>query len=245
MWHTKRFEYHPSKTKVNCTCCGKDMYLPKSKSSKYLTCSKECRIKEKQALDKSREKICPTCNKSFVPRPYQILLGHGNHCSHKCSQYLRNNAAHTLEATAKRVASFKQSIADGKYIVPIGKDHPKWKGGQKETIKRRIQSGKAKESVKKYRTKNPDKVREWTQTRHKRKTGRLPRGTITNLMTKQNKQCNICKTDIEHKYHMDHIYPLAKGGKHEPCNIQLLCPSCNMRKSAKDPIEFLKEINNG
>jgi len=245
MWHTKRFEYHPSKTKVNCTCCGKDMYLPKSKVGKYLTCSKECRIKEKQALDKSREKICPTCNKIFIPRPYQILLGQGNHCSHKCSQHLRNNTAHTIEATAKRVASFKKTIADGKYIVPAGKDHPKWKGGQKETIKRRIQSGKAKESLKKYRAKNPDKVREWTQTRHKRKTGRLPRGTITNLMTNQNKQCNICKTDIEHKYHMDHIYPLAKGGKHEPCNIQLLCPSCNMRKSAKDPIEFLKEINNG
>ena len=242
MWHEKRFIFNPNKIQVNCTCCGKAMYLPKSKANKYITCSKECRIKEKQALDKSREKICPTCNKTFVPRTTQISAGQGNHCSHKCSQHLRDISAHTSEANAKRAASFKKSIANGKYIVPIGKDHPKWKGGQKETISRRIKSGKAKESLKKYRENNPDKVREWSQTRHKRKTGRLPRGTITNLMTKQNKQCNICKTDIEHKYHMDHIYPLAKGGKHEASNIQLLCPSCNVRKSAKDPIQFLKEL---
>lgn len=242
MWHEKRFIFNPNKIQVNCTCCGKAMYLPKSKVGQYLTCSKECRIKEKQALDKSREKICPTCNKIFIPRPYQISVGHGNHCSIKCSQHLRSKAAHTLEANIKRAKSFKQAIATGKYTVPIGKNHPRWMGGQKECSKRRIKSGKANESLKKYRAKNPDKVREWNQTRHKRKTGRLPRGTITNLMTKQNKQCNICKTDIEHKYHMDHIYPLAKGGKHEASNIQLLCPSCNVRKSAKDPIQFLKEL---
>lgn len=245
MWHTKRFEYNPNKTKVNCTCCNKDMYLPKSKVGKYITCSKECRIQEKKALDKSREKICPTCNKTFVPRPYQISLGQGNHCSHKCSQHLRNEAAHTLEATKKRTTSFKEAVKTGKYIVPIGKDHPKWKGGQKETIARRIKSGKAKESLKKYRTKNPDKVREWSQTRHKRKTGRLPRGTIKNLMISQQSKCNICTIDIAVKYHMDHIYPLAKGGKHEASNIQLLCPSCNVRKSAKDPTEFLRELKNG
>lgn len=245
MWHTKRFIYHPNKIQVNCTCCNIPMYLPKSKVGKYFTCSKECRIKEKEALDKSREKICPTCNKTFIPRPYQISLGQGNHCSHKCAYHLLDKAAHTPEANAKRAASFKKAIADGKYIIPIGKDNPRWKGGQKETTQRRIKSGKANESTKKYRLNNPDKVREWSQTRHKRKTGRLPRGTISNLMTKQNKQCNICKTDIEHKYHVDHIYPLAKGGKHEASNIQLLCPSCNVRKSAKDPIEFLKEYHHG
>lgn len=242
MWHEKRFIFNPNKIQVNCTCCNKAMYLPKSKAGKYITCSKECRIKAKQTLDKSREKICPTCNKTFVPRPYQILTGQGNHCSHKCAHHLLLAKAHLPESIAKRTASFKNSIQTGQYVVPKGIDHPKWKGGQKETTAKRIKSGKAQKSVKKYRAKNPHKVREWSHTRHKRKTGRLPRGTITNLMTKQNKQCNICKTDIEHKYHMDHIYPLAKGGKHEASNIQLLCPSCNVRKSAKDPIQFLKEL---
>lgn len=245
MWHTKRFIYHPNKVQVNCTCCNTPMYLPKSKVGKYVTCSKECRIKEKEALDKSREKICPTCNKTFIPRPYQISLGQGNHCSHKCSQHLRNETAHTIEAISKRVSSFKKAIETGKYVVPKGIEHPKWKGGQKASRQRRIKSGKSKENLKKYRKANPDKVREWAHTRKKRKYGRLPRGTIVNLMTKQNKQCNICKTDIEHKYHVDHIYPLAKGGKHEASNIQLLCPSCNVRKSAKDPIEFLKEYHHG
>lgn len=35
--------------------------------------------------------------------------------------------------------------------------------------------------------------------------------------------------------------PLAKGGEHTPFNIQLLCPRCNVRKSAKHPVDFMQE----
>jgi 5-methylcytosine-specific restriction endonuclease McrA len=33
--------------------------------------------------------------------------------------------------------------------------------------------------------------------------------------------------------HVDHIRPLAKGGKHEPSNLQLLTPEENLKKGAK------------
>jgi 5-methylcytosine-specific restriction endonuclease McrA len=41
---------------------------------------------------------------------------------------------------------------------------------------------------------------------------------------------------------MDHIMPLARGGKHSPANIQLLCPPCNLRKSAKHPIDYMRQL---
>jgi 5-methylcytosine-specific restriction endonuclease McrA len=34
--------------------------------------------------------------------------------------------------------------------------------------------------------------------------------------------------------HIDHIVPLAKGGKNELDNLQLLCGKCNLKKGAKD-----------
>jgi 5-methylcytosine-specific restriction endonuclease McrA len=41
---------------------------------------------------------------------------------------------------------------------------------------------------------------------------------------------------------MDHIVPLALGGKNEDRNIQLLLPACNMKKSAKHPNDYMREM---
>ena len=41
--------------------------------------------------------------------------------------------------------------------------------------------------------------------------------------------------------HRDHIVPVIDGGSNWPSNIQLTCKTCNLRKSAKDPIAFAQE----
>lgn len=62
------------------------------------------------------------------------------------------------------------------------------------------------------------------------------------LWDKQNGQCFYCSRDLE-KYHVDHYIPLVKGGKHEEENLRLACPTCNHKKHAKMPEEFIKELN--
>jgi 5-methylcytosine-specific restriction endonuclease McrA len=37
------------------------------------------------------------------------------------------------------------------------------------------------------------------------------------------------------QFHVDHIMPLARGGKHHPSNLQLLPAKINLRKKARIP----------
>lgn len=35
--------------------------------------------------------------------------------------------------------------------------------------------------------------------------------------------------------------PIARGGSNTDDNVQLLCPACNLKKSAKHPVDFMQE----
>jgi hypothetical protein len=48
----------------------------------------------------------------------------------------------------------------------------------------------------------------------------------------QQKECAHCNCK-EGTFHVDHILPIAKGGRDEVNNMQFLCEDCNLRKSAK------------
>lgn len=63
---------------------------------------------------------------------------------------------------------------------------------------------------------------------------------IEALMALQNGKCAYCKRSLKRWREVDHIVPLASGGPNGRSNLQLLCRSCNARKSHLDPIEFAK-----
>lgn len=218
---------------VNCKQCDETFDVPPSRVWRSHFCSQDCRIKHKEVEMQSRKRYCKVCCVEFTPRLFQIKTGEGKYCSHQCRNIAALPALLSSESKEKSKASYMLSLREGKIKHPKGKDHPRWAGGQQETTSRRIKSGKANQTLKKYRAKNPDKVKEWSHTRLKRKTGRLPKGTVKMLLEKQKHQCAICNIDVSSGYHVDHIFPLSKGGKHEPNNIQILCPPCNLRKSAK------------
>lgn len=69
--------------------------------------------------------------------------------------------------------------------------------------------------------------------------GNVTSDDVQKLIELQKGLCVVCKSELT-KYHVDHIQPLSKGGKHNFLNIQLLCQLCNQIKFNKDPIDFMQ-----
>jgi len=97
---------------------------------------------------------------------------------------------------------------------------------------------------------NPEAIKEmWKRHVHNRRArnraagGKLTKGITAALLFFQCDKCAACKKDLrETGYHLDHIIPISRGGKNDDANVQLLCPKCNMRKSAKPPEVFMREM---
>lgn len=97
---------------------------------------------------------------------------------------------------------------------------------------------------KRWRIANLDVVSALSRQRRGRQRGNGGAHTakqIADLLVKQKRKCVNCLCSIEKKYHVDHIVPVARGGSNDISNIQLLCPTCNHRKSAKDPFAWARE----
>lgn len=94
-----------------------------------------------------------------------------------------------------------------------------------------------------WRKRNKEKVAEMKRRyKHKRRSseGRLSKGIADKLYELQKGKCACCAGSIKDGYHIDHIMPLALGGKNTDDNIQLLRPKCNQVKSAKHPIDYMQ-----
>lgn len=109
-----------------------------------------------------------------------------------------------------------------------------------------------------YREKNRDKIkaRQSRYTRehlaearaknHNRRVrkmqngGKLSRDIFDRLFRLQKGKCVCCGQPLGKRPHLDHILPLALGGKNEDSNVQLLTAHCNAQKFTKHPIDFMQ-----
>lgn len=73
--------------------------------------------------------------------------------------------------------------------------------------------------------------------------GYFSKSDIDMMLLSQDGICVYCPADFDVTgYHIDHIIPLIKSGSNWPDNLQLLCPTCNLKKSGKSPEQYEKEI---
>lgn len=178
---------------------------------------------------------CGHCGSPFMPRIYQLSVGQGKYCSLKCSAAATVTHRISPESRKRSASTYR---ANGHSKRPKGPDSPYWTGGQPAALRRRIESGKSTAYNIVYRAANPERAREWAKKRLGKMIPALPRGTVPKLLKAQRSRCIYCRASLAKAYHVDHIMPLKLGGAHEPKNLQLLCPTCNVRKSARHPVTF-------
>jgi 5-methylcytosine-specific restriction endonuclease McrA len=92
-------------------------------------------------------------------------------------------------------------------------------------------SAQATERARIWNASHPEVGR--TSSRQRRARKKNSSGTITTKQTealyqRQCGKCAACKAELNGKYHLDHIMPLALGGSHTIDNAQILCPPCNL-----------------
>jgi 5-methylcytosine-specific restriction endonuclease McrA len=115
--------------------------------------------------------------------------------------------------------------------------------------KRERNREKLRAYIKEWRLKNPERhrllSRSKSATRRARKllaSGRYTRKDILDLQVKQRGRCACCKKKLGKDFHVDHVEPLARGGSNDKTNLQLLCPTCNLKKAARDPIQYMQSL---
>lgn len=103
---------------------------------------------------------------------------------------------------------------------------------------------KVAKSVARWRVANPEARRIYEQNRRARKLeagGELSVDIAERLYSLQRGKCACCKKSLGDKFHRDHYMPLALGGTNTDDNMQLLCPTCNLQKNKKHPIDFMQQ----
>jgi 5-methylcytosine-specific restriction endonuclease McrA len=67
--------------------------------------------------------------------------------------------------------------------------------------------------------------------------GDIKKSDIDFLFSSQRGACASCFVKLD-KFHVDHIMPIYLGGNSDILNLQILCPTCNMKKGKIHPQEW-------
>lgn len=194
----------------------------------------------KPRLDIARWFVCQECGIQFQrhgrgPEP--------TYCSYKCRQakYIRRIAQEKREATARRRE--ERTKERTRYCPICGKAFVS-KPYQPQIYCSRSCRQKANPSGSQFQKTLPDEertIRDRARCARRRAIERTRRIDRRAIFERDEWVCKLCGQPVDPnlKYpnresaSLDHIKPLALGGKHEEQNVQLAHFKCNSRKSAR------------
>lgn len=166
------------------------------------------------------------------------LTSTSNCLCHKCREVknAQNNA-------------YYHSVKNEEWFVSSGKERRREKAAEKSEYDRQYREENRERLAKitrEWARKNPDKVKAIKHSYKARRRHKEASGASTQELSEwaicQKKVCYWCLEKCDGEYHIDHYVPLSKGGKHEIDNLVIACPTCNIRKNAKDPYEYANSL---
>ena len=160
----------------------------------------------------------------------------------------KDRVAEYAEANRDRVAAYRLENKDRSAAT-----YKAWQQANKERLaaKNVVRYAENKERITKinkaWQKANPEKQAAHWRNRRARKLASEGSHTASDtsaIFDSQRGLCASCQIKLvksgKNKYHVDHVMPLKLGGSNWPTNLQCLCPSCNLRKSAKHPDDWAK-----
>lgn len=97
-----------------------------------------------------------------------------------------------------------------------------------------------------WNRRNKDKrkaiMRNYSCRRRSQELGGVSTAALAAWTASQRKICYWCGVKCAQGFHVDHYIPLSKGGAHELHNLVIACGPCNLKKNAKDPLVFAREV---
>jgi 5-methylcytosine-specific restriction endonuclease McrA len=97
-----------------------------------------------------------------------------------------------------------------------------------------------RERLREWRAANPEASRllniEAAHVRRCRKAGvRIERFNRDSIFVRDKGLCAYCGLGVDPQcWHLDHVIPIARGGGHTKSNVVASCPTCNMKKGARE-----------
>lgn len=153
----------------------------------------------------------------------------------KAAYYSANRERIKAKSRSRNTEKAAQISARRKFFrVKLNAQASEWRNANRDSVRRNCNA---------WYSANKDRLKPGRKAAkaHRRLAGKIQAGFVERLMVMQKGKCACCRTSIKGKpYHLDHIMPIAKGGDNSNANLQLLCPTCNLTKNAKHPIDFMQ-----
>ena len=235
LWHKAR------SAERTCVVCAGPFFKPISRAHLFTTCSPKCR--EVERAGKRCEKPCRGCGKTMVVLASESWRA--NYCAAECRAAEKERRDHQRTRVCVECG---RSFVARPWQIRVGIGTHCSRRCVVTTMVRNAHTAEAnrKRAGERWRgglATLPQRQREHRDNRRAAKKGapgRIAKGRVEQLLRLQRGRCPVCKKKFGRTYHLDHIYPLSRGGEHHALNIQLLCASCNLSKGANDPLVFMR-----
>jgi 5-methylcytosine-specific restriction endonuclease McrA len=151
-------------------------------------------------------------------------------------EYGRKYAAdHSAEAVARARKAYAKKQAE--------RDVRRVEREAAKIERRRGRLAKARENVKRWRARNPERCNENARNGCQRRRANfrgvgLPRGVWAAIKGEYGHRCAYCgRGDL--RLEQEHVEPLSRGGFHDSTNVVPACHHCNRSKGSKTPLLWL------